>query len=104
MSAERDLEPATEVRDLAMEAIEAAIVDGLSEAKQLLENVRRIASDPFGAAAPNILGPLPSLLVKSLKEFTSPRWVDDLERSTGGLFPDRIRCLQRVLSLPKRSC
>lgn len=68
MSAEKELEPVIEVRDLAMEDIEAELSDGLAEAKYLAENVRRIASDPLGSAAPALLGPILSVLVRSLKK------------------------------------
>ena len=68
MSAEHELEPVIEVRDLAMEDIEAELSDGLAEAKYLADNVRRIASDPLGSAAPALLGPILSLLVGSLKK------------------------------------
>lgn len=68
MSAEQELEPVIEVRDLAMEDIEAEVADGLGEAKHLAENVRRIASDPFGAAGSSLLGPILSILMKSLKK------------------------------------
>lgn len=68
MSAEPELEPVIEVRDLAMEDIEAELSEGFEEAKHLAENVRRIASDPLGSAAPALLGPILSLLAGALKK------------------------------------
>ena len=68
MSAEPELEPVIELRDLAMEDIEAELADGLAEARVLAENVRRIAADPLGTAGPALLGPILSVLIKSLKK------------------------------------
>lgn len=68
MTAEPELEPVIEVRDLAIEDIEAEIDDGLKEVKHLADNVSRIAKDPFGAASTNLLGPLLSILVNTLKK------------------------------------
>ncbi|MEM6576905.1 MAG: hypothetical protein AAF678_00305 [Pseudomonadota bacterium] len=68
MSAERELEPVIEVRDLAMEDIEAEIAEGLDEAKVLAENVRRMASDPFGSIGTSLLAQVIPVLVNSLKK------------------------------------
>ena len=68
MSAEQELEPVVEVRDLAMEDIESELADGLTEAKYVAANVRQMASDPLGSALPSLLAPLISILVKSLKK------------------------------------
>lgn len=68
MSAEAELEPVIEVRDLAVEDIEAEIADGIEEAKGLVENVSRIASDPLGSLGPSLLGPVLSALIKSLSK------------------------------------
>lgn len=68
MSVEKELEPVIEVRDLAVEDIEAELADGLAEAKQFTEDIRRMASDPFGSALPSLLGPVLSILVKSVKK------------------------------------
>ncbi|WP_068113338.1 hypothetical protein [Tropicimonas marinistellae] len=68
MSVEKELEPVIEVRDLAVEDIEAEVAGVLSEAGELAENVRRIARDPFGATLPSLLAPLLSVLLKSLRK------------------------------------
>lgn len=68
MSAEKDLEPLIEVRDLAVEDIEAEVDEALAEARELAENVRQMARDPFGAVGAGLLGPALSILVKSLKK------------------------------------
>ncbi len=68
ISAERELEPVIEVRDLALEDIEAEVGDALGEARDLVENVRRMARHPLGASAPEIIGPALTLLLGILKK------------------------------------
>ncbi len=68
MSAEKELEPVLEVRDLAMEDIEGEVGDALAEAKDLADNVRRMAKDPFGSAGVSLIGPALSILAKTLKK------------------------------------
>lgn len=68
MSAEPELEPAIEMRDLMLAEIETDITDGIAEARKLTDNVRRIASDPLGSAAPTLLAPVLSMILKSLKK------------------------------------
>ncbi|MEM7074654.1 MAG: hypothetical protein AAGA28_04675 [Pseudomonadota bacterium] len=68
MSADRDLEPVVELRDMAMEEIEAEVAEGVAEVRYLANNLRRIAADPFGAALPSLLGPVLTALVKSLRK------------------------------------
>lgn len=68
MSAERELEPMVEMRDLVVSEIETDVSDAFAEAGKLTENVRRIATDPLGALAPGLLGPLLAQLMKSAKK------------------------------------
>lgn len=68
VSAEKELEPALEVRNLAMEDIEGEVGDALAEAKDLADNVRRMARDPFGSAGVGLIGPALSVLAKTLKK------------------------------------
>lgn len=65
MSADKDLEPAVEVRDMALAEIEADLNDVAEEARELTRNVSRMARDPLGTALPALIGPLLSLLLKS---------------------------------------
>ncbi len=65
MSAEKELEPATEVRDMALAEIEADLNEVADEARELTRNVSRMARDPLGTALPALIGPLLSLLLKS---------------------------------------
>lgn len=57
-SIEAELEPVTEVRDLAIQDLEAEF-DGIAqEASHLANDVRRIARDPIGTVLPAMIGPL----------------------------------------------
>lgn len=64
----RELEPVTELRDLAIAELEADAEAAVAEARELSENVRRIARDPLGAALPSLLGPLLSILLGGRKK------------------------------------
>lgn len=64
----KELEPVIELRDLAMSEIEADVENAITEARELSENVRRIARDPLGSALPAMLGPLLSILLGSRKK------------------------------------
>lgn len=68
MSAEKELEPATELRDMAISELEADLEEVAAEARELTQNVGRIARDPLGTALPALLGPLISILLKSNKK------------------------------------
>lgn len=68
MSVEKEIEPVVEVRDLAVEDIEAELADTLSEVSDLANSLRRMARDPLGSAVPGLLAPLLSILLKSLKK------------------------------------
>lgn len=68
MNVEKELEPVIEVRDLAVEDIEAEAGEALAEARDLAENVRRMARDPFGSTGAGLLGPALSILLKTLKQ------------------------------------
>ncbi len=64
----KELEPVIELRDLAMSEIETDVETAVAEARELSDNVRRIARDPLGSALPSILGPLLSILLGSRKK------------------------------------
>lgn len=64
----RELEPVTELRDLAISELEADAENAVAEARELSDNVRRIARDPLGAALPSLLGPLLSILLGNRKK------------------------------------
>lgn len=64
----KEMEPATEVRDMAIAELEAEVEDVVGEVRELSDNVRRIARDPLGAALPSLLGPLISILLGGKKK------------------------------------
>jgi len=45
---EAEVAPVAEVRDIAMEDLEGEIMDATAEARDLAQNVRRMARDPLG--------------------------------------------------------
>ena len=63
-----ELEPVTELRDLALAEIETDLDGAVEEARELSANVRRIARDPLGTALPSLLGALLSLLLSGRKK------------------------------------
>lgn len=63
-----ELEPATELRDLAIAELETEVEGLVDEARDLSANVRRIARDPLGSALPALIGPLLSILLGSKKK------------------------------------
>lgn len=68
MNSDKELEPVVEVRDIAIEDLESEVQDVVVEARELSDNVRRIASDPFGSLIPSLIGPLLSLLARNTKK------------------------------------
>lgn len=67
-SAETELEPLTEVRDLAIEDLEVELQGVVTEARELKDNVRRIARDPLGTALPAMLIPLLTSLLSHIRK------------------------------------
>ena len=68
LTAEPELEPVIEVRDLALEDIEAEVEDALEEVGEIAEGIRQITRDPLSAIGQGLAGPVLSVLVKSLKK------------------------------------
>lgn len=58
----------SEVRDLAMEDLEAELGAATDEVRDLARSVRKITRNPLGAALPGIVVPLLTLLTKQLKK------------------------------------
>ena len=67
LSPGKELEPVTELRDLAIAELEAEAELAVAEARGMSANVRRIARDPLGTALPALLGPLISALLSGRK-------------------------------------
>lgn len=67
-NAEQDLEPITELRDLAIEDLGVELQGTVDEAREVADNVRRIARDPLGTALPAMAIPLLTALLRSIKK------------------------------------
>lgn len=65
MNADADVRGAIEVRDMAVEDIEADIEDALRDMKDVVTDVRQLVKNPLGSALPNLIGPLLGILMKS---------------------------------------
>ena len=57
-NAKAELEPVTEVRDMAIEDLEAELQGTLGELREAGDNLRRIVRDPLGSALPAVVGPI----------------------------------------------
>lgn len=68
LSAENEIAPVAEVRDIALEDLEAEAEDLASEVRRAADDVRRVARDPLGAFAPGLVSPLLSAVLKALKK------------------------------------
>ena len=66
-SAEKDIEPVTEVRDMALEDLEAEAQAVADEARAVVEDVKSVARDPLGAVMPGIMGTAAKAALKSMK-------------------------------------
>ncbi|MEH6835172.1 MULTISPECIES: hypothetical protein [Falsihalocynthiibacter] len=67
-NADADVASVAEVRDLALEDLEAEIQDATQEAKLLAQSVRSMARDPFAMFAPGLLNGVVAALLKALKK------------------------------------
>jgi len=66
-NAEVETAPVAEVRDLAMEDLEAEFQVAVGEAKAAVDGIKRMASDPLGMVAPGVAGAVAKAVVKNLK-------------------------------------
>lgn len=66
-NAEAETAPVAEVRDLAMEDLEAEFQVAVGEAKAAVDGIKRMASDPLGIVAPGVAGAVAKAVVKNLK-------------------------------------
>ncbi|MDV7143856.1 phage holin family protein [Tropicimonas sp. TH_r6] len=67
-SAEAETAPVTEVRDMALEDIDAELQVFVAEAKTTADNVKRMARDPVGMVAPGIASAVAKAVVSSLSK------------------------------------
>ena len=68
MNADREVEGVAELRDMAIEDLEADVSEAAAEVKAVAQSVRNMARDPFGAIAPGIMGTIANIAIKSLKK------------------------------------
>lgn len=71
-SAETELAPVIEMRDAAMSELEAEIEGTLDEVKDAVGGLRRLTRDPLGGIAQELLVPLLTGLVQSLRHDPPP--------------------------------
>lgn len=67
-SAEQETAPVAEVRDMALEDIEAEIRAFSEEAKATAEAVKKMANDPLGSIAPKVASSVVSAVIRNAKE------------------------------------
>ncbi|MDJ0858656.1 MAG: hypothetical protein QNJ03_06235 [Dinoroseobacter sp.] len=67
-NAEADVAPVAEVRDLALEDLEAEIKDATDEARELADSVSRMVRDPLGLVGSGAIGAIATAVVKNLKK------------------------------------
>jgi len=66
-TADAETAPVAEVRDLALEDLEAELQVALDEVKQVADGIRRVGRDPLGQIAPGLVAALTKALIKNLK-------------------------------------
>ncbi len=67
-NAEADVAPVAEVRDLALEDLEAEIRAATDEARDLADSVRRMARDPLGIGGSGAIGAIATAVIKNLNK------------------------------------
>jgi len=63
-----ELEPVTELRDLAIAELESDVEQLATEARAMSNDLRRLARDPLGTLLPSMLGPLLAVLLRGKKK------------------------------------
>ncbi|MDV7144522.1 phage holin family protein [Tropicimonas sp. TH_r6] len=77
LSAEREIEAVSEVRDMAVEDLEQEILSVTGEARELAQNVRRMAENPISTAGLSVMAPLLSAILKSLHHSPAQKGRDE---------------------------
>ena len=67
INADAEVTGVTEVRDMAIEDLEAEVTDAVEEVKTVAQGIRKMTQDPLGTLAPGLLGTVASALMKNLK-------------------------------------
>jgi Putative Actinobacterial Holin-X, holin superfamily III len=68
MSADEDVQGAGEVRDMAIEDLEAEFMSAVADVKDVAADVRQMVRNPLGTVLPAMVGPLAEALLKSGKK------------------------------------
>lgn len=68
MNIDAELEPAIEVRDMAIEEVEADVEAAIKEAAEVAEDIKDFARDPFGKAGANLIGPALKILINTVSK------------------------------------
>jgi len=68
MSADADVQGATEVRDMAIEDLETEFTLAVTEVKEVATDIRQMVKNPLGAVLPGLVGPVAEALLKSGKK------------------------------------
>ncbi len=68
MSADADVQGATEVRDMAIEDLEAELTQVATEVKGVVTDIQHVVTNPLGTVLPGLVGPLAETLLKSGKK------------------------------------
>jgi len=67
-SAEEELKPVMEVRDMAMDDLDQEFQMATREVRALVDGVRAIGQNPLGLANPGLIAPLVTALLKTLRK------------------------------------
>jgi len=68
VNADADVQGPTEMRDMAIEDLEAEFEDVTREVKEVVSDVRQFVKNPLGSGLPNIVVPIVNALLKSSKK------------------------------------
>lgn len=68
LSADADVTGATEIRDMALEDIEAEFASAVAEVKNVASDIKQAVKNPLGSALPALVVPLVDTLLKSGKK------------------------------------
>ncbi|MEX0286187.1 MAG: phage holin family protein [Paracoccaceae bacterium] len=79
MSAEREADQATELRERSIEHIEAELDSTMTEIREVTDSLHKMANDPLGTVAPSILGPLIAKLMQRSDADETPDQGDKTE-------------------------
>lgn len=71
-NADAETAPVAELRDLAIEDLEAEVQAGVDGAKQTVEEFRTMARNPLGTIAPALAMTIARIIAKSMKDSPTP--------------------------------